>query len=203
MYHLVIDRITKSFGEFKALDDVSLHVHKNSIHVILGENGAGKTTLMNVLFGLYLPDEGRIEIDGHEVLIDNPRKAIEYSIGMIHQHFMLVKSLTVTENIILGLKGQKASLHLREHEQRVREHSLHLPLDVFIQSIYGFTEPTLVSPVIVWGFAWADPAAEVPVLASLAVQLNKGLIPSTDDVLLRSHGAQTAPSRRAPSDDVR
>ena len=121
MYHLVIDRITKSFGDFKALDDVSLHVRKNSIHVILGENGAGKTTLMNVLFGLYQPDEGRIEIDGAEVPIDNPRKAIENSIGMIHQHFMLVKSLTVTENIVLGLKGQKASLHLREHEQRVRE----------------------------------------------------------------------------------
>ena len=121
MYHLVIDRITKCFGEFKALDDVSLHVHKNSIHVILGENGAGKTTLMNVLFGLYQPDEGRIEIDGRQVPIDNPRQAIENSIGMIHQHFMLVKSLSVTENIILGLKGQKASLHLREHEQRVRK----------------------------------------------------------------------------------
>jgi len=121
MYHLFIDRITKRFGDFKALDNVSLHVDKNSIHAILGENGAGKTTLMNVLFGLYQPDEGRIEIDGRDVPIDNPRKAIENSIGMIHQHFMLVKSLTVTENIILGLKGQKASLHLAEHEQRVRK----------------------------------------------------------------------------------
>ncbi|UCD79033.1 MAG: ABC transporter ATP-binding protein [Desulfobacterales bacterium] len=121
MYHLVIDRVTKSFGNFNALDNVSLHVHKNSIHAILGENGAGKTTLMNVLYGLYHPDEGRIEIDGRKVLIDNPRRAIENSIGMIHQHFMLVKSLTVTENIILGLKGQKASLRLSEHEQRVRE----------------------------------------------------------------------------------
>lgn len=121
MFHLVIDRVTKSFGDFKALDNVSLHVHKNSIHAILGENGAGKTTLMNVLFGLYHPDEGRIEIDGREVPIDNPREAIENSIGMIHQHFMLVKSLSVTENIILGLKGQKASLRLAEHEHRVRE----------------------------------------------------------------------------------
>ena len=121
MYHLIIDRVTKHFGDFKALNDVSLHVHKNSIHAILGENGAGKTTLMNVLFGLYHPDEGRIEIDGRPVSIDNPRKAIENSIGMIHQHFMLVKSLTVTENIILGLTGQKASLHLKKHEQHVRE----------------------------------------------------------------------------------
>ena len=121
MFHLVIDRVTKSFGDFKALDGVSIHVHKNSIHAILGENGAGKTTLMNVLFGLYHPDEGRIEIDGREVPIENPRAAIDNSIGMIHQHFMLVKSLTVTENIILGLKGQKASLHLKEHEERVRE----------------------------------------------------------------------------------
>jgi simple sugar transport system ATP-binding protein len=121
MYHLVIDRVTKSFADFKALDNVSLHIHKNSIHAILGENGAGKTTLMNVLYGLYHPDKGRIEIDGRKVPIDNPRRAIEYGIGMIHQHFMLVKSLTVTENIILGLKGQKTSLRLAEHEQRVRE----------------------------------------------------------------------------------
>jgi simple sugar transport system ATP-binding protein len=121
MYHLVIDRVTKSFGDFKALDNVSLHIHKNSIHAILGENGAGKTTLMNVLYGLYHPDKGRIEIDGRKVPIDNPRRAIENSMGMIHQHFMLVKSLTVTENIILGLKGPKTSLRLTEHEQRIRE----------------------------------------------------------------------------------
>ena len=130
MYHLVIDRVTKQFGDFKALDQVSLHVHKNSIHAILGENGAGKTTLMNVLYGLYHPDEGRIEIDGRQVHISNPRQAIDNNIGMIHQHFMLVKSLTVTENIILGLKGQKASLHLAEHERRIRDLSQSFDFDI-------------------------------------------------------------------------
>jgi ABC-type uncharacterized transport system ATPase subunit len=130
MYHLVIEKVTKQFGSFKALDQVSLHVHKNSIHAILGENGAGKTTLMNVLYGLYHPDDGRIEIDGRPVHIANPRQAIENNIGMIHQHFMLVNSLTVTENIILGLKGQKASLHLTEHEQRIRELSVSFDFDI-------------------------------------------------------------------------
>ncbi len=130
MYYIVIDRVTKSFGDFKALDNVSLNVQKDSIHAILGENGAGKTTLMNVLYGLYRQDDGRIEIDGREVRIDSPRSAIHNSIGMIHQHFMLVNSLTVTENIILGLRGQKASLRLAEHEHRIREMSESLGFEI-------------------------------------------------------------------------
>ena len=81
---------------------------KGSIHAMLGENGAGKTTLMNMLYGLYQPDEGAIRLDGREVAIRSPRDAIALGIGMIHQHFMLVSSLTVTENIVLGLEGQGA-----------------------------------------------------------------------------------------------
>ncbi len=130
MCHLSVDRITKRFGDFKALDNVSLHVRKNSIHAILGENGAGKTTLMNVLYGLYHPETGRIELDGRQVHIGNPREAIDNNIGMIHQHFMLVKSLTVTENIILGLKKQKVTLHLADHERRIRELSESFDFDV-------------------------------------------------------------------------
>jgi simple sugar transport system ATP-binding protein len=71
--HVVIDRVTKTFGAFKALDRVTLRVRKGSIHAVLGENGAGKTTLMNVLYGLYHPDEGTIQIDGRPVASIRPR----------------------------------------------------------------------------------------------------------------------------------
>ena len=72
---------------------------------LLGENGAGKSTLMNVLAGMYLPDEGQVLIQGHKVEQRSPRDAIANGIGMVHQHFMLVPSLTVAENVILGLEG--------------------------------------------------------------------------------------------------
>lgn len=119
MDHIHVDRITKRFGAFTALDQVSLRVAKGSIHAVLGENGAGKTTLMNTLYGLYHPDEGEIRLDGRPLRIASPRHAIAHGIGMIHQHFMLVNSLTVTENVVLGLKGQGAALRLREHAERI------------------------------------------------------------------------------------
>jgi simple sugar transport system ATP-binding protein len=119
--HVVIDRVTKTFSAFKALDRVTLSIRKGSIHAILGENGAGKTTLMNVLYGLYQPDEGTISIDGRPVAIHSPKDAIALGIGMIHQHFMLVSSLTVAENVVLGLGGQGASLDLRAHARRIAE----------------------------------------------------------------------------------
>ena len=121
MDHVVIDRVTKTFGAFKALDRVTLRIRKGSIHAILGENGAGKTTLMNVLYGLYQPDEGTIRVDGRPVAIRSPKDAIALGIGMIHQHFMLVSSLTVAENVVLGLEGQGASLDLRAHAARIAE----------------------------------------------------------------------------------
>src|SRR5918999_1910248 len=98
MSYLVIDGISKSFGAFQALSEVALRVGRGEIHAILGENGAGKTTLMNILYGLYQPDEGTIHIDGRPVAIHSPKDAIALGIGMIHQHFMLVSSLTVAEN---------------------------------------------------------------------------------------------------------
>ncbi len=99
--------IVKKFGDFVANDHINLTVHKGEVHAILGENGAGKSTLMNVLYGLYQPTEGTIAINGKEVVIDGPKKAIEMGIGMVHQHFMLVQPFTVTENIILGMEPMK------------------------------------------------------------------------------------------------
>jgi len=96
--------ITKKFGDFVANDSINLTVHKGEIHALLGENGAGKTTLMNVLYGLYLPTEGDIFINGERVEIKNPNIAIEKGIGMVHQHFMLIDKFTVVENIILGME---------------------------------------------------------------------------------------------------
>jgi simple sugar transport system ATP-binding protein len=97
-----MQNITMMFGAFKANDNVCLTVPQRSIHAILGENGAGKSTLMNVLYGLLQPSSGDISIKGAKVTIDSPSRAIEYGIGMVHQHFMLVPPFTVTENIILG-----------------------------------------------------------------------------------------------------
>ncbi len=99
--------IVKKFGNFTANDGINLTVHKGEVHAILGENGAGKSTLMNVLYGIYHPTSGDIFVDGKKVSIDNPKKAIELGIGMVHQHFMLVQPFSVTENIILGMEPQK------------------------------------------------------------------------------------------------
>lgn len=101
-YAVQMHGITKTFGTFKALDNVQLDVRKQSIHAILGENGAGKSTLMNVLYGLYQADAGSICLNGQQVEIGNPTDAIKHGIGMVHQHFMLVENFTVTENIVLG-----------------------------------------------------------------------------------------------------
>ena len=101
-YAVQMHGITKVFGTFKALDCVDLDVHKQSVHAILGENGAGKSTLMNVLYGLYSADEGEVFLNGKHVDISNPNDAIAQGIGMVHQHFMLVDNVTVTENIVLG-----------------------------------------------------------------------------------------------------
>lgn len=99
--------IVKKFGNFVANDNINLVVHKGEVHAILGENGAGKSTLMNVLYGLYHPTSGDILVNGEKAVIDNPKKAIELGIGMVHQHFMLVQPFSVTENIVLGMEPTK------------------------------------------------------------------------------------------------
>jgi general nucleoside transport system ATP-binding protein len=102
-----LDGITKRFPGVVANDDVDLRVERGSVHALLGENGAGKTTLMNVLYGLYEPTEGRVVVDGRERSFDRPRDAIDAGVGMIHQHFMLVDTMTVAENIALGNEPRK------------------------------------------------------------------------------------------------
>jgi ABC-type uncharacterized transport system ATPase subunit len=102
-----LESITKRFPGVLANDDVDLTVPTGSVHALLGENGAGKTTLMNVLYGLYQPTSGRIVVDGEERQFDSPRDAIDAGVGMIHQHFMLVDTMTIAENIALGNEPRK------------------------------------------------------------------------------------------------
>ena len=98
--------ITKRFGtKVVANDKVWLDIYRGEILALLGENGSGKTTLMNMLSGIYFPDEGEIAIDGKEVVIRSPKDAFDLGIGMIHQHFKLVDVFTAAENIVLGLRG--------------------------------------------------------------------------------------------------
>lgn len=111
--------ITKAYGPVKANDDIDLTVAKGQVHGLLGENGAGKTTLMNILFGLVKPDSGSIEISGAEVDIASPRLAIELGVGMVHQHFQLVPTLTVAENIALGETGSLLELDLNRTSDRI------------------------------------------------------------------------------------
>ena len=102
-----LDGITKRFPGVVANDDVDLEVERGTVHALLGENGAGKTTLMNVLYGLYEPTSGEVRLDGEPQAFGSPRDAIDAGIGMIHQHFMLVDPMTVTENITLGNEPRK------------------------------------------------------------------------------------------------
>lgn len=102
-----LDGITKRFPGVVANDDVDFVVERGTIHALIGENGAGKTTLMNVLYGLYEPTEGTIRIDGEPVAFDDPGDAMDAGIGMIHQHFMLVDTMTVAENVVLGDEPKK------------------------------------------------------------------------------------------------
>jgi len=102
--------ITKRFGAFVANEDVNLSVRRGEIHAIIGENGAGKTTLMNILFGLLQPDEGKIVLNGKETVVADPATAIDAGLGMVHQHFKLVPSLSVAENVFLGMEIRRNGL---------------------------------------------------------------------------------------------
>ncbi|MCF0137428.1 MAG: ABC transporter ATP-binding protein [Oscillospiraceae bacterium] len=110
--------ISKRFGSILANDKVWLDIYKGEILALLGENGSGKTTLMNMLSGIYFPDEGHIYINGEEAVIRSPRDAFEHGIGMIHQHFKLVDVLTAAENITLGLDEK---LDLKEVGRRIKD----------------------------------------------------------------------------------
>jgi simple sugar transport system ATP-binding protein len=126
--------ICKSFGTVKANNDISLEVRAGTIHGIIGENGAGKSTLVSILYGFYTADAGRIEIDGKPVRIHNAADAIRLGIGMVHQHFMLVPTFTVLENVMLGSEGgamlkEGIAATRTELERLSREHGLEIDPD--------------------------------------------------------------------------
>ena len=121
-----LKNITKTFGKVVANKDVCLTAYRGEILSILGENGSGKTTLMNMISGIYFPDEGQIFIGGEEATIASPKDAFDYKIGMIHQHFKLVDVFTATENIVLGL--DEKPYNLKQFAQKVES----------ISNQYGF-----------------------------------------------------------------
>ena len=115
-----LKNITKRFGEVVANDSVDLSVKHGEILSVLGENGSGKTTLMNMISGIYFPDEGQIFVDGEEVSICSPKDSFALGIGMIHQHFKLVDVMTAKENVIIGqpagffVHGKKLAKEVKE-----------------------------------------------------------------------------------------
>lgn len=133
--------ITKKFGDFIANDNIDFTVHKGEVRALLGENGAGKTTLMNQLYGLYKPTKGNIYINGKHVDVTNPNVAISNGIGMVHQHFMLVKPFTVTENIVLGMETTKYGgvIDIKKAKKDVKElsekYGLYVDPDAKVQDI--------------------------------------------------------------------
>ncbi len=132
--------ITKRFGDLVANDSIDLVVEPGEIHALLGENGAGKSTLMNVLYGLYQPDEGQILVDDVPVTFGGPGDAMRAGIGMVHQHFMLIPVFTVAENIELGHERTRFGfLNRRAAHREVREvserYGLHVPVDALIQDL--------------------------------------------------------------------
>ncbi|MGH7776194.1 MAG: ABC transporter ATP-binding protein [Candidatus Dormibacterales bacterium] len=138
---LELRQITKKFPAVLANDRISLSVEPGEVHVLLGENGAGKSTLMNVLYGLYRPDEGEILVDGRQVHFESPSDAIRAGIGMIHQHFMLIPVFTVAENVMLGteITGRLGFLDRRRARQAVesleREFGLAVEPEARIESL--------------------------------------------------------------------
>lgn len=131
MYAIEMLNITKKFGNFYANKDITIQVKKNEVHALLGENGAGKSTLMSVLFGMYHQEEGVIKLNGKEVNIKDPKHANELGIGMVHQHFKLIKNFTVAENIILGMEEIKGGkIDIEEACKKIHDLSVKYGLEV-------------------------------------------------------------------------
>jgi ABC-type uncharacterized transport system ATPase subunit len=128
---LELKGITKAFPGVIANDHVDFELRMGEVHALLGENGAGKSTLMNILYGLYHPDEGELRLNGSPLRISSPREAIDAGIGMVHQHFMLIPVMTVAENIVLAAEPKKGPfLDEQAAEARVRELSQRFGLAV-------------------------------------------------------------------------
>jgi ABC-type uncharacterized transport system ATPase subunit len=137
---LELEGITKQFPGVLANDRIDLDLQKGEVHALLGENGAGKSTLMNILYGLYHPDEGEIRVNGEPVRITSPRDAIDRGIGMVHQHFMLIPVMTVAENIVLATEPRTGPfIDMEGAKQRVRDlsqrYGLAVDPDAKIQAI--------------------------------------------------------------------
>ncbi len=136
-----LKKITKVFGKLTANSEVDFTVESGKIYGLIGENGAGKTTLMRVLYGMYEPDGGEILIDGKAVRFKSPKDAIDMGIGMVHQHFALVPTLTVTQNMILGKPIQKKNglLDMKQAEQMVldigKQYKLEVPPKALVKDI--------------------------------------------------------------------
>ncbi len=127
---LQAENITKHFPGVIANDHINFDLRKGEIHTLLGENGAGKTTLMNILDGIYYPDEGEIYIEGRKVDIHCPYDAMKNGIGMLHQHFMLVDTLTVLENVILGVESRGFCINKKEIAAKIRKISQDYNFDI-------------------------------------------------------------------------
>jgi simple sugar transport system ATP-binding protein len=166
--------ITKRFGSLAANDSIDLVVQPGEIHALLGENGAGKSTLMNVLYGLYQPDEGQIVVDDKIVTFRDPGEAINAGIGMVHQHFMLVPVFTVAENVMLGREwttGPFGVLSRATARTRVRELSERYRLDVDPDALVG----------------------ELPVGVQQRVEILKALVHDVDVLILDEPTAVLTP----------
>jgi simple sugar transport system ATP-binding protein len=127
---LEMRNITKKFGRVVANEDVNLTLNAGEIHALLGENGAGKSTLMNILTGIYKPNSGAIYYKGEKVKIRSPRHAVDLGIGMVHQHFHLIPTLTAAENVFLYTPSCKAILNTKEMEEEIARCSKEFHLDV-------------------------------------------------------------------------
>ena len=174
--------VTKRFPGVVANDQVDLDLRKGEVHALLGENGAGKSTLMNILYGLYRPDEGEILLNGKKVVFNSAKDAIDRGIGMVHQHFMLIPVMSVAENIVLEVEPTKAGVLLDYGKavERVRE----------ISAQYGLT---------------VDPTAKVESISvgrQQRVEILKALYRDADILILDEPTAVLTPAggRRAVRD---
>ena len=131
--------MTKAFGSFTALDDVSIDVPAGEFHVLLGENGAGKSTLVKCIMGFYQPTRGQVIVDGKEVEVHNPRQAHANGIGMVYQHFTLVPSLTAAENLVISRAHPPAIIDWRKEGRDLSAFldrmPFRVPLDVPVASL--------------------------------------------------------------------
>ncbi len=197
-YAVQMHGITKTFGSFKALDNVSLDVKKQTVHAILGENGAGKSTLMNVLYGLYQADEGEVYLSGQRVDVRSPLDAIGHGIGMVHQHFMLIENFTVAENIVLGDEVCKAAGVLdmarakREVEKIVDEYGFEVDPDARIEDItVGMQQRVEILKALYRGadtLILDEPTAVLtPQEIDQLIQIMRGLVVKGKTVIIITH----------------